>query len=237
MAMRLSARGLYFLAAHEGIVPAPYLDSVGVWTYGIGHAETSGLAPNPRNMPRGMPDDLDAELRRVFEVFRADMEVFSAAVNRAVTVPMEQHEFDAAVSFHFNTGGIGRATWVKSWNAGDKEKAAREIMNWRKPPEIIGRRQAEQTLWAHGDYGNHRVAVFGVSASHQPLYRDVRRRLTQGDVMRLLGQGEVYPRPTARPDTHETAPAASTPPDHKPSAVAAIFAALAAAFPFFNRRK
>jgi GH24 family phage-related lysozyme (muramidase) len=112
--MKLSPQGLYFLAAHEGIVPAPYLDSVGVWTYGIGHAETSGLPPNPRRMQRGMPPDLDAELVRVFEVFAEDMEKFSADVNRAVTVPMEQHEFDAAVSFHFNTGAIGRATWVRS---------------------------------------------------------------------------------------------------------------------------
>jgi lysozyme len=197
--MKLSPQGLYFLAAHEGIVPAPYLDSVGVWTYGIGHAETSGLAPNPRHMPRGMPADLDAELTRVFEVFAKDMERFSADVNRAVKVPMKQHEFDAAVSFHFNTGGIGRATWVKSWNAGDKARASAQIMNWTKPPEIIGRRRAEQWLWTYGDYGDKVVAVYGISANNKPRYSDVRRRLTQDDVVRLMGRRDSPTEPHVEP--------------------------------------
>jgi lysozyme len=197
--MKLSPQGLYFLAAHEGIVPAPYLDSVGVWTYGIGHAETSGLPPNPRRMQRGMPPDLDAELVRVFEVFAEDMEKFSADVNRAVTVPMEQHEFDAAVSFHFNTGAIGRATWVKSWNVGDKAAASREIMNWTKPPEIIGRRRAEQRLWTHGDYGDKAVAVYGITSSNKPRYSDVRRRLSQDDVVRLMGSPQQPTEPQVLP--------------------------------------
>jgi lysozyme len=199
MRMELSPQGLYFLAAHEGIVPAPYLDSVGVWTYGIGHAETSGLAPNPRHMPRGMPVDLDAELTRVFEVFAKDMERFSADVNRAVKVPMKQHEFDAAVSFHFNTGGIARATWVKSWNAGNKTAASAQIMNWRKPPEIIGRRKAEQRLWTHGNYGDKQVAVFGITSSNKPRYSDVRRRLTQDDVVRLMGRTDSPTEPHVEP--------------------------------------
>jgi lysozyme len=72
-----------------------------------------------------MPADLDAELTRVFEVFAKDMERFSADVNRAVKVPMKQHEFDAAVSFHFNTGGIGRATWVKSGTRATRPRCRR----------------------------------------------------------------------------------------------------------------
>jgi lysozyme len=220
--MKLSPEGLYFLAAHEGIVPAPYLDSVGVWTYGIGHAETSGLAPNPRHMPRGMPADLDAELTRVFEVFAKDMERFSADVNRAVKVPMKQHEFDAAVSFHFNTGGIGRATWVKSWNAGDKTAASTQIMNWSKPPEIIGRRQAEQRLWTHGDYGDKVVAVYGISANNYPRYSDVRRRLTQDDVVRLMGA-------TDSPTQPHVEPPAPKPPG------GGLMGFLAALFAFFMR--
>ncbi|MEO0720848.1 MAG: lysozyme [Pseudomonadota bacterium] len=197
--MKLSPQGLHFLARHEGIVPAPYLDSVGVWTYGIGHAETSGIAPNPRHMRRGMPEDLDAELVRVFDVFRKDMAKFEAGVNAAVKVPMRQHEFDAAVSFHFNTGGIARATWVKTWNAGDKAKAAKQIMNWRKPPEIIGRRTAEQTLWAQGDYGSGKAHVWRVSASNKPVYRGPLRSLTQQDVMRLLRAEAPKPDPTPAP--------------------------------------
>lgn len=184
--MQLSEDGLFFLARHEGIVPGPYKDSVGVWTYGIGHAETSGRAPNPKGMARGMPSDLDDELRKVIDVFIADMEVYARAVRRAVTVPMEQHEFDAAVSFHYNTGAIARATWVKHWNAGDKATAKRSIMSWRRPPEIVGRRTAERDLWASGDYGAGKAHVWHVSDSGVVRYSRPVRSLTKAEFMTLL---------------------------------------------------
>ena len=57
--MKMSDRGRAELAGHEGIVPGPYLDSVGVWTFGVGHTANAG-APDPRAMPRGMPQDIDA---------------------------------------------------------------------------------------------------------------------------------------------------------------------------------
>lgn len=35
--IKVSPEGMFTLALHEGLVPGPYRDSVGVWTYGIGH--------------------------------------------------------------------------------------------------------------------------------------------------------------------------------------------------------
>lgn len=201
--MQVSDEGLFFLAVHEGIVPGPYRDSVGVWTYGIGHAETSGRMPNPRTMPRGMPDNLDAELRRVIEVFKADIEVYAAAVRRAVKVPLEQHEFDAAVSFHYNTGAIARATWVKQWNAGDKTAARKSIMNWRKPPEIIGRRTAERDLWATGDYGGGRVNVWRVTDAGRVQFGRPVRSLGKAEFMALLDRPTQRPQPPAAPSPRQ----------------------------------
>jgi lysozyme len=40
--MTISAPGLIEIAEHEGIVPAPYLDSAGVRTWGIGHTAAAG---------------------------------------------------------------------------------------------------------------------------------------------------------------------------------------------------
>jgi len=148
--MEVSKRGLVEIASHEGIVPMPYLDSVGVWTVGIGHAEVSGRAPNPRKMPRGV----EISMQEVFDMFRDDMANFEAGVNRAVKVPVEQHEFDALVSFHYNTGGIHRATITRRLNAGDRAGAASAFMMWRKPPEIIGRRRKEMTLFRTGSYSS-----------------------------------------------------------------------------------
>ena len=69
--MKISTRGILEIAEHEGIVPAPYRDSVGVWTWGIGHTKGAG-DPDPARMPMGMPADLDAALDAVIAQFRID---------------------------------------------------------------------------------------------------------------------------------------------------------------------
>jgi lysozyme len=78
--MKVSKRGLVEIASHEGIVPMPYLDSVGVWTVGIGHAEVSGRPPNPRHMARGFA----IPMTEVFELFEDDIAAFARDVDRAL---------------------------------------------------------------------------------------------------------------------------------------------------------
>ena len=116
--MRTSDKGIAALLSHEGVVPGPYIDSVGVHTYGVGHTAAAG-SPDPKRMAPGMPKDLDAALVNVFEVFRKDLAKYERAVELAIKVPVTQTQFDAAVSFHFNTGAIAKASWVKKLNAGD----------------------------------------------------------------------------------------------------------------------
>ena len=129
---RTTDRGLLALVRHEGVVPAPYLDVKGVWTFGIGHTAAAG-APDPARMPRGMPADLDAGIAQAFRLFRADLARYEAEVLRAVTVPLAAHEFDALVSFHYNTGAIARAALTRALNAGDRAAAGAAFMNWLRP--------------------------------------------------------------------------------------------------------
>lgn len=161
--MKMSDRGLAELAGHEGIVPAPYIDSVGVWTYGVGHTSAAGF-PDPANMKRGMPADVDAAVRDAMGLFRKDVKKYEDRVNAAIRVPLEQHEFDALVSFDYNTGGINRAKLTAAINAGDKD-AARHFMGWTKPKEIIPRRKKEQKLFAEGVYSNSKIPVWNVDDS------------------------------------------------------------------------
>jgi lysozyme len=183
--MKTSNKGVFAIAVHEGIVPAPYLDSVNVWTFGIGHTASAG-APDPSNLPRGNPENVDAVLPEVFEVFRRDLEKFEARVNAAVKVPLEQHEFDALVSFDFNTGGIHRAKLTQHLNKGDRAAAARGFMGWLRPPEVRSRREGEMKLFRDGTYPSGRVAVYGVNASNKPDFRQVRRSLSQADVLAYM---------------------------------------------------
>lgn len=207
--MRTSDKGIAALVAHEGIVPGPYLDSVGVWTYGVGHTSSAGV-PDPRLMSRGMPADLDAGLREVFRVFRADLAKYEAAVARAVKVPVSQHEFDALVSFHFNTGAIGRAALVKSLNSGDRGGAAAGFMGWKKPAEIIPRRKAEQALFRDGVYPSGKATVWGINTAGKVLWKPA-RQLTQAQILEYLRPGDEptpAPRPTAPPASADAFPLA-----------------------------
>ena len=167
--MITSPDGIYAIAKHEGIVPAPYRDSVGVWTYGCGHTAGAG-DPDPEKMARGMPDDVNAALRRVLDVFAWDLVKYEKGVNKAFTVPLEQHEFDAAVSFHYNTGAISKASWVKSFNAGNRTRAIGQMLNWKKPPEIIPRRKGEQNLFANGVYPTGDVPIYAADANGNVLW-------------------------------------------------------------------
>ena len=197
--MKTSDKGIAAIMRHEGIVPGPYFDSVGVQTYGVGHTAAAG-DPDPADMPAGMPEDLDKELRRVFDVFDDDLLKYEMDVHNAIKVPVTQHEFDAAVSFHYNTGAIGRATWVKSLNAGDRAKAAKEIMNWTKPEEIIPRRQAEQRLFRDCVYPSEPIVVWQVNTSRHVIWSPA-RTLTQDEALRLMDGGEevTHPLPEEQP--------------------------------------
>lgn len=144
--MSMSREGLMELIGHEAIVLTKYKDSVGVWTIGVGHTKAAGQ-PDPKTAGK-------ITVKEAFDIFKRDIVKYSNAVNAAVKVPVSQTEFDALVSFHFNTGGINQASLVKSLNAGKREKAAEEFLNWKKPPEIIPRRKKEQKLFATGRYSN-----------------------------------------------------------------------------------
>jgi lysozyme len=197
--MHTTDRGLLALVRHEGIVPGPYLDVKQVWTFGIGHTAAAG-SPDPARMPRGMPADLDAGIREAFKVFRTDLAAYETAVRRAVTMPLEPHEFDALVSFHYNTGGIARAALTRHLNAGNRVAAAEAFMGWLKPVAIRPRREAERDLFRHGRYPTGTIPVWAVDRNGRVDFSRPIRRLAEDEALALL-RPEAAPGPTAVPLT------------------------------------
>ena len=192
--MHMTDRGILALIRHEGIVPGPYLDVKNVWTFGIGHTAAAG-PPDPARMPRGMPADLDAGIREAFRIFRADLAAYEAEVRRAVKVSLEPHEFDALVSFHYNTGAIARATLTKALNAGNRVAAADAFLNWRRPASIIPRREAERDLFRHGRYPGGTIPVWAVDRWGRVDFSRPIRRLTEAEALALL-RPPLVPQPT-----------------------------------------
>ena len=85
--------------------------------------------------------------------FEADLARYSAEVSRALgEAPTSQHQFDALVSFHYNTGAIGRATLTRLHQAGNYDGAAAEFGKWvnaggRRLAGLVRRREAEAALY------------------------------------------------------------------------------------------
>jgi GH24 family phage-related lysozyme (muramidase) len=87
-------------------------------------------------------EQCDARLER-------DVARFAADVSRAIgDAPTSQGQYDALVSFHYNTGAIARATLTKRHVAGDHAGAAMEFGKWinagGRPLTGLRRRRAEE---------------------------------------------------------------------------------------------
>lgn len=82
-----------------------------------------------------------------------DLAIYAAEVATAIGVtPTTQAQFDALVSFHYNTGAITRATLTKKHVAGDYAGAAKEFARWNKAggrvmKGLVRRRAAEADLY------------------------------------------------------------------------------------------
>jgi GH24 family phage-related lysozyme (muramidase) len=68
------------------------------------------------------------------------------------TAPTSSGQFDALVSFHYNTGAIARATLTRKHIAGDHAGAAREFARWNRAggrvlKGLVRRRAAEAALY------------------------------------------------------------------------------------------
>lgn len=86
----------------------------------------------------------------------ADLERYARQVANAIgDAPTSQRQFDALVSFHYNTGAIASATLTRKHRAGDFEGAAREFARWchaggRVMKGLVRRRAAEEALYRRG---------------------------------------------------------------------------------------
>ena len=200
--MTISPRGLIEIAEHEGIVPAPYRDSAGVWTWGIGHTTAAG-GPDPATMNRAMPRDVDAAVMAAIGQFAIDVKGYVARVNEAIRVPLAQHQFDALVSFDLNTGGIHRARLTAAINMGDPD-AARHFMGWLRPPEIRKRRTAEIALFRTGDYAGNGDAIPVWRTDGTGRLTGVLRTMSGAELLRRI---EAVPIPAELPKMIDLAPA------------------------------
>lgn len=149
---KTSEKGKDLIKEFEGLRLNSYRDSVGVWTIGYGHTGTA--KPNQTITKNEAERLLEKDLLR-----------FENSVNKAVTIPLNQNQFDALVSIVFNVGegnssksGIIRlkngqpSTLLRRLNSGDYLGAALAFKDWRLAGGkvlngLVRRRQAEFDLF------------------------------------------------------------------------------------------
>lgn len=132
---RRRADGLFEAYPDPGTGAAP-------WTIGWG-ATGPGIGPGTVWTQEQCDERLGADVaRRAAEVARA-----------VGDAPTTEAQFDALVSFHYNTGAIGRATLTRRHVEGNHAAAEREFARWNRAggrvlPGLARRRAAEAALYA-----------------------------------------------------------------------------------------
>src|SRR5579872_191740 len=125
-----------------------YNDGTGTWTIGFGHTSAAGL---PRVYP-GMTITADM----ADAILGSDLASVEADINQHVKVGLTQNEFDALVSFDFNTGALDRSGLLILISNGitDPTRITNAFEAWRYAhmhgamvPVLLGRRQREAKLF------------------------------------------------------------------------------------------
>jgi len=137
-----SKDGLTLTEQFEGCRLVAYQDQVGVWTIGYGHTGS------------GVASGLTITQDQAIDLLTSDVAASAAYVNAAVTVELQQNEFDALVDFVFNLGrgAFAGSTLLKNLNAGQFDAAAAQFDLWdhaggQVVAGLLRRRQAEQAMF------------------------------------------------------------------------------------------
>mgnify|MGYP004705487953 CR=1 FL=1 len=141
---RISAAGIALIKRFEGCRLAAYPDpgtGGDPWTIGWG-ATGKGIGPGVVWTQAQADARLEADLVR-----------YAAEVSQAIgKAPTTQAQFDALVSFHYNTGAIRKATLTRLHVAGDPVAAAGQFARWvfaggKVMKGLVRRREAEAALY------------------------------------------------------------------------------------------
>ena len=140
--MNLGYEGTKLLKFFEGCKLTAYQDSVGVWTIGYGHT-------------KGVLEGMTITQEGAEQLLQTELEEYEGYIEKYVTVPLTQNQFDALVVWVYNLGptNFRNSTLLKELNAGNYNAAGQEITRWNKAggkvlAGLVKRREAEAQLFS-----------------------------------------------------------------------------------------
>jgi lysozyme len=161
----INQAGLDLIKRFEGIPDGdpsttnidPYIDPIGIWTIGWGHAIRVGNdflrgAANRARARALYPGGITLE--QAEKLLRGDVLDKCRDVEAMIKVPLTDNQYAALVSFAFNLGpaNLKQSTLLRLVNQGDFASAANEFGKWNKAggkvlKGLTLRREAEATLF------------------------------------------------------------------------------------------
>ena len=161
----INAAGLDLIKSFEGVPDGdpttvnidPYLDPLGIWTIGWGHAiSVDGQFLRGKEKRKAAKDLYPGgiTLEQAERLLRADLLDTCRDVASLVKVPLSENQFAAVASFCFNLGpgNLAKSTLLKKLNQKDYSGAAAEFGKWNKGggkvlAGLTRRREAEAELF------------------------------------------------------------------------------------------
>ena len=143
--MNISKEGLELIKKFEGFKAVPYNDIAGYPTIGFGHKIVAGEV-------FGALSSVEAT-----SLLEKDCAWAVTIINTAVSVMLEQHQFDALCSFTYNVGAhaFATSTLLKVLNEEKYGEAANEFLKWchaggKHSDGLFRRRQNEREFFLTG---------------------------------------------------------------------------------------
>ena len=143
--MKISEEGIALIKKFEGCKLEAYLDAVDVPT--IAYGRTKDVKIGDICTQQQAEDWLEEELVE-----------YAGYVEKAVTVPLEQNQFDALVSWTYNLGpsNLNRSTALKLLNMSEYDGVPAQLKRWNKATVngerkvldgLVRRREAEALMF------------------------------------------------------------------------------------------
>jgi len=144
--MKLDDNGYKLICDFEGLSLTPYLCSAKVPTIGYGNT----YYPNGKKVTL-----LDSPITKeyAFEIYKEVADRFAKKVNTMLKVEVTQNQFNALVSFNYNTGALSPSTLLKKVNSNPNDKTIQaEFKKWVRAGDkvvkgLVIRRQKESEVY------------------------------------------------------------------------------------------
>ena len=144
--MQIGEEGLALIKYFETLLLKAYLCPANVWTIGWGST-------------KGVYEGMEITEERAEELLKEDVEEAEDWVYKLVELTLNQHEFDALVSWTFNLGptNLKASTLLKRINFNDLGDVPYQMKRWVRAKGkvlkgLVRRRNAEALLWQGKDW-------------------------------------------------------------------------------------